>query len=155
MKKSSKNIVVVYHDSCVDGLTSAWALHQKWASEPQTSVTYIPYAHHKTKEAESSILAALQPDAEIYFVDIAPRKALLNELMSPDVNGNKKVLAVHILDHHLTAAKNLAQYRPPVVAGFTPPALDIQIEENHPSASSMIWNIMLPGRATPSIQKAS
>jgi hypothetical protein len=145
----NKHLVVVYHEHCIDGLTSAWALHQKWGREPGTVITYVGYEHHKTEDAEKNILSAVTPDAELYFVDVAPRKALLNDLLSPDASGEKKLTSVHILDHHQTAANNLLHYKAPLIEGFQAPVLNLQLHDQYPSAAKMIWGMILPDQEVP------
>lgn len=149
MTEPVRHLVVVYHENCIDGLASAWALHQKWGLDPGTVMMYVAYAHHKPGSSEKSILDALKPGTELYFVDVAPEKGLLDDLLSPDASGGQKLASVHVLDHHRTAAANLAQYKPLAISGFTPPALELQLHENHPSAAKMIWHLFLPGTATP------
>lgn len=147
--KQNRDLVVVYHEGCIDGLASAWALHQKWGYEQHTTITYLPYGHHKIAEAEQNILSALTPDTELYFFDVAPEKKFLDTLLSPDADTKQKTAAVHILDHHKTAADELTQYTAPVTASFTAPHLDIRIDESRLSASRMIWEIMQPGKPVP------
>lgn len=149
--KQSRHLVVVYHEGCIDGLSSAWALHQKWGHDQHITINYIPYGHHKIAEAEKDILATLAPETELYFFDVSPEKKFLDTLLSPDAAAKPRAAEIQILDHHKTAAQELAQYTPPVSisASFTAPALDIRIDETCPSASRMIWEIMQPGKPVP------
>jgi len=52
-----------------------------------------------------------------------------------------------------TAAENLKQYSPPVFKRVTSPNLEIQIRKDAPSASSMVWRKLFPGKDLPFFMK--
>ncbi|TNE30890.1 MAG: hypothetical protein EP349_04705 [Alphaproteobacteria bacterium] len=150
--KDPKPLVIVYHADCIDGAACAWGVSKAWGVDTKTdhNTTYIPYGHHDTEEAERKIRAALKPDAEVYFVDVAPNPALLDELMTPDDNGKAKAEAVHVLDHHKSAAGMLKDYAPPETASNAP-RLEILIDESKTSAARMVWEHVMPDEPVPPV----
>jgi nanoRNase/pAp phosphatase (c-di-AMP/oligoRNAs hydrolase) len=150
--QASKPLVVVYHADCIDGAACAWAVAKAWniEKEPHPNVTYIPYAHHDVESAENKIRAAMKADAEVYFVDVAPNKQFLDELMTPDAGGNAKAQAIHVMDHHNSAAAMLANYKPPAAEG-PQPQLEIFIDQTRDSAARMVWEKLLPGETVPPV----
>lgn len=148
--QKERNIVVVYHNCCIDGLASAWAVEQKLKQESHAKIHYIPYDHHNSAAAEREILARTGQDAEFIFVDTAPEKQLLDQMMLPDAKGKARALSINIMDHHKTAGENLSGYVPPAVSGFTtPPALSINIDRDCPAASLLVWNRLMPDTEVP------
>ena len=143
----SRHLIVVYHENCIDGLASAWAFDQKWGKDESVHISYIPYTHTQIPEAQEKIRAELSQGAELFFADVAPKKEFLDELMAPLTSGLPALKAVHVLDHHKTAAEELANYTPP--ADAQAPKLNIVIDAEHPSASNMIWETLLPDQKKP------
>ncbi len=146
----AKPLIIVYHADCVDGAACAWTVAKKHgvADKPDPNVTYIPYAHHDVAAAEAKIRAALKPGATLHFVDAAPEKKFLDELMTPDASGQPKVATLNIDDHHESAARDLADYKAPQTDGLQP-VLDITIRESQHSAAHMIWQKLMPGITPP------
>lgn len=147
----SRHLIVVYHEDCIDGLASAWAFDQKWGTDESVHLSYIPYGHTSIPEAEEKIRGELSAGAEIFFADVAPRKQFLDELMAPLTSGLPALKAVNVMDHHKTAAEELANYAPP--ADAQAPKLNILIDAEHPSASNMIWETLLPDHTKPEFLK--
>lgn len=135
-----KSLIVVYHANCIDGSAAAWAVSK---AHPQKSAAYIPYEHSDSAAAENKIRAAISAGAEIYFVDVAPEKSFLDELML------SKLQAVHILDHHKSAADWLRGYTAPT--HINTPALNIHVDIAQTSASKMVWQRLLPTEKPPAI----
>lgn len=81
--------IIIYHDHCADGFCAAWVAWQKYGDEAE----YIPAIYGKPP-----------PDVvgkDVLIVDFSyPRKTLL-EL-------NEKARSLMVLDHHKTAAEDLA-----------------------------------------------
>lgn len=147
MKKENRHLIVIYHEDCIDGLASAWAFDQKWGPDPRVHISYIPYGHHARAETEDQIRKELTESAEVFFVDVAPMKPFLDEIMAPLSSGLPPVKSVRVLDHHKSAAEALAGYKAPGDAEA--PVLDIRIEANHPSAANMVWEELLPESKKP------
>lgn len=145
--KPARHLVVVYHDDCIDGLASAWAFDLKWGPDAGVHVSYIPYGHHTIPDAEDQIRREVNAGSEIFFVDVAPTRAFLGELMAPAANGLPQLKSVRVLDHHKSAAEALKDFKPP--QGATTPELDIRIEANHPSCANLVWDLLLPERRKP------
>lgn len=147
-----KPLVIVYHDDCVDGAACAWAVAKAHGADKgkHDNVTYIPYAHHDKGKAEDKIRAALQEDATLYFVDVAPTKEFLDEMMTPGKDGKAKVRQVNVMDHHESQTRALEGYAPPDVEGGQP-ALELLIDPNLHSAAKMVWQELLPDEPPPPV----
>ena len=146
--KYHRHLLVIYHMDCIDGLASAWAVHCKWASDPNVRLDYIPYGHHNIEEAEKTIrnhLAA--PDSadmiDVVFVDVAPTRAFLTELLTPPARATRVVVA----DHHKSAADQLRGFEAPTHDGV--PELHLRIDAAHPSAANMVWEYLFPDTDAP------
>ena len=147
--ESKKEVIIAFHASCIDGAACAWAVSEGLKEKHKDAkVTYVPYAHHALGEAEQKIREAVKPGSEIYFVDVAPQKKFLDELMSLDAT--RAPDTVHIYDHHKTAVDELKNYKPP--AGSVP-KLDMAVDENLSDAAEMVWNKMMPDKKAPDVLK--
>jgi hypothetical protein len=143
----TRHLIVVYHEDCIDGLAAAWAFDKKWGRDENVHLSYIPYGHHNIPEAEEKIRKELSAGAEVFFADVAPKKAFLDELMAPLTSGLPPAKSIHVMDHHKSAADELTGYTPP--ADTEAPKLSIHIDAEHPAASNMIWDMLLPGETKP------
>ena len=141
----SKHLVVVYHEDCIDGAASAWTFHQKWRNDQKTNIEYIDYSHHTAEKTEKKILSKLRLETQLYFTDVTPSPSFLDILLSPA----QKLASITIIDHHKTSAESMEPYSPPAFKEFTPPNLEIQISENAPAASSMVWRELFPSEELP------
>lgn len=133
---------------CIDGLASAWAVSCKWGSDPDVRIDYIPYGHHNIEEAEATIrghLATPGPtDAiDVVFVDVAPTRAFLTELLTPPARAARVIVA----DHHKSAADALLGFTAPEGGGV--PELFLRIDAQHPSAANMVWEYLFPDTSAP------
>ncbi|MDI1227120.1 MAG: hypothetical protein PSY14_05500 [bacterium] len=137
-----RHLIVVYHASCIDGLASAWAFDQKWGPDMGVHISYIPLGHHDTPEAEAMIRKELTKNAELFFVDVAPSRLLLDELMAGDL-----LQAITIIDHHKSAAEALDNYEAPKNAAA--PALQFHFDSHAPAASGMVWDKLMEGTKKP------
>lgn len=124
----TSSLIIVYHANCIDGAASAWAVAK--AHKAEETAIYLPYEHFNHPAAEKKIRAAANPDAEIYFVDVAPEKDFLDELLASAVK------SIHILDHHKSAAEALKNYPPSS-------RLEIHIDPARHSAAKMVWERLL------------
>lgn len=153
--KEGKPLIVVYHANCVDGAACAWCVAKAHGVDTSDGkkgqdVTYIPYAHHDRKEAEKQIRAALKSGAALYFVDVAPTREFLDELMTPRPDGQAKVANISVMDHHETETRALKGYTPPFTNGAQP-GLNIVIDPNIKSAARMVWQEVLPDEKPPEV----
>ncbi|HYD18999.1 MAG TPA: DHH family phosphoesterase [Patescibacteria group bacterium] len=137
-----RHLIVVYHASCIDGLASAWAFEQKWGPDPLTHLSFIPLGHHDLPEAENMIRAEVTPEAEIHFVDVAPSRQFLDELMSAG-----QLKSISVTDHHKSAADALAGYAAPVHENL--PALELHFDSQAPAASGMVWDKLMANTPKP------
>jgi oligoribonuclease NrnB/cAMP/cGMP phosphodiesterase (DHH superfamily) len=152
LSRESRHFIVIYHDSCIDGLAAAWVLHRKWGADVSVHLSYIPYNHHDIPAAEDKIRAEMTPGAALYFVDVAPTRAFLDQLMETDSYKLPMPQRVTIIDHHESAARALENYRPSAAAVAAPP-LAITIDPDHPSAANMVWEKFLPESRPPDFFK--
>lgn len=130
-----KNLVVVYHEDCIDGLAAAWTVEKKHGGKKNISITYIPYGHHAQAETEKKILAAAAEHSDILFVDVSPKPEFLKKLLTLEA------ASIEILDHHKSAHENLAHIKAP--------HLKLSIDPQHPSAAHMVWDRMQPDTPRP------
>jgi nanoRNase/pAp phosphatase (c-di-AMP/oligoRNAs hydrolase) len=146
-----KHLVVIYHEGCIDGLASAWAFDQRFTGHENVHLSYIPLGHHDIPAAEEKIRREIEAGAEVYFVDVAPSKKLLDEIMAPLSSGLPPAKSVTVIDHHKSAADILAGYRPP--EDTQAPRLLLLLDPEHPSAAHMVWDKLLPQRDKPDFLK--
>lgn len=135
MSLDKKHLIVAYHQDCIDGLASAWAVGKKYEDDKAAKITYVPYGHHRQDVSEEQILQAAQPGSEILFVDAAPRPDFLKKLLSSHAS------LVRVIDHHKSAMESLS--------AFKAPNLQLDMDANHPSAALMVWERMHPGTPAP------
>ena len=126
-------LIIVYHAACLDGAAAAYALSQGLGADEE-SATYIPLAHYARPSAEAKIRTAAKEGAQIFFVDVAPEKDFLDELML-----NAGVGHVCIIDHHKSAIEGLKGYQSP--AGATA-KLTTRMDAARPSAAALVWAIV-------------
>ncbi|MFN7114430.1 MAG: hypothetical protein ACK4PK_08730 [Alphaproteobacteria bacterium] len=145
---SNRHLLVVYHMDCIDGLASAWAVSCKWGNDADVRIDYIPYGHHNIEEAEATIRGHLRtPDGadiiDVVFVDVAPTRAFLTELLTPPARATRVIVA----DHHKSAAEALLGFTAPEGEGV--PELFLRIDAQHPSAANMVWEYLFPDTPAP------
>ena len=80
-----KDIVIVYHDNCMDGFGAAWSAWKKYGD----NASYIPAKYSDTPISDIS-------GKELYIVDFSYPKDVLIEM-------EKKTKRLVVLDHHITA----------------------------------------------------
>lgn len=86
--------IVVYHDKCMDGFTAAWAIWQRWGDQPE----YVARNYGMEPKLDCS-------GRHVLIVDFSfPEDDLRGLIM----DGAKSVL---VLDHHKTAAADLAPFQ--------------------------------------------
>ncbi len=98
MTETAKNIVVLYHDACADGFTSAWCANRYFSTQENVDVTYIPVKYHEPMPEE-----ALAAD-HLYILDFSYKLPVLQEWLDATPEWQK----LTILDHHASAEKELA-----------------------------------------------
>lgn len=148
LAKIQRHLLVIYHMDCIDGLASAWAVHCKWGQDADVHIDYIPYGHHNIEEAENTIRNHLQaaitvPQMDVVFVDVAPTRAFLTELLTPPARAHRVVVA----DHHKSAVDALKDFTAP--AGDGVPELFLRMDAQHPSAANMVWEYLFPETPAP------
>lgn len=144
----NRHLLVIYHMDCIDGLASAWAVDCKWGRDEDVRLDYIPYGHHNIEEAENTIRRHLSTSdkaqtIDVVFVDVAPTRAFLTELLTPPARATRVIVA----DHHKSAAEALHNFTAPEGDGV--PELFLRIEPKHPSAANMVWEYLFPDTPAP------
>lgn len=89
--------VCIYHAHCLDGFAAAWAVWAQWGDE----VTFIPASYGEEPPAGIE-------GADVLIVDFSYKRPVLDEMA-------KRAHSIVILDHHKTAAEDLAG-----IAGIPP-----------------------------------
>lgn len=82
--------ICIYHAHCLDGFAAAYAVWATWGDE----VTFIPASYGQ--EPPRSIMGA-----DVLIVDFSYKRPVLDEMA-------KRAHSIVILDHHKTAAEDLA-----------------------------------------------
>lgn len=152
--KDGKPLIIVYHADCVDGAACAWTVAKAHGvdrkPEEQKNVKYIPYAHHNAAAAEEEIRQSLKEGGQLYFVDVAPNRGFLDELMTPDDNGRAKVAGINVMDHHHSQVRDLKDYQPPAGEGAQP-SLKLHLDSQLRSAAHMVWQDMMGSKPAPDV----
>lgn len=91
----TKNIIVFYHENCLDGFTSAFVANKKFGSRAE----YIPLTH--TANGDGVLLTKKikindLKDKQIYFIDFCLQKLELEKVI-------KVAKSVVVIDHHIGA----------------------------------------------------
>lgn len=122
-----RRIVCVYHGNCADGFTAAWVF-ARFASGQGLAVEYVPAFH-----------GAGLPDvtgAEVVMLDFSYKRSALLDLA-------ERAHSILILDHHKTAAEDLA--------GFPAPGEDhlggniAVVFDMDRSGAQIAWDHFFPG----------
>ena len=90
--------IIIYHDHCADGFGAAWACWMKWRDLPK----YVPANYGQTP-----------PDVtgkHVLIVDFSYKRDVLASM-------GKSAASIIILDHHLTALNDLAEWEIEDVSG--------------------------------------
>lgn len=113
---------VIYHANCTDGFTAAWCAYRHFGED---GARYIPLAH-------GDPMPTLDEGAELFLVDFSFPRAALLALAA-------KHPQITILDHHISAAKELK---------------DIEVEaanirvvfDNDRSGACIAWDYFIGGQ---------
>jgi hypothetical protein len=91
--------ICIYHGACADGFTAAWAVRSRYGD----GVQYVPGFYGKEPPDMNS--------KNVVMVDFSYKRPVLDGLLqSGDV---KQAMTILILDHHKTAAADLAGIKAP------------------------------------------
>lgn len=93
--KITKNIIVFYHENCLDGFASSYTANKKFKNKAD----YIPLSHTasgdgvlKAKKIKINDLK----DKQVYFIDFCPKEKELKSIQ-------KVVKQLVVIDHHIGA----------------------------------------------------
>lgn len=131
----------IYHGKCADGFTAAWAV---WKAIGDCDFHPGIYGHVPPKTVGRDVL----------MVDFSYKRDVLNAMA-----GSARTIT--ILDHHKTAAEDLAGLPPPIDGPYNPNAIeDWQRQCNSPNAlhalfdmdrsgAQIAWDYFHPGKPRP------
>ena len=129
----------IYHGSCFDGFTAAWAVWRRFGEECE-------YVAANYGDAPPDVTGR-----DVIIVDFSYKRAALLEMAN-------SARTVFLLDHHKTAAEDLSGFLGPV--GYNPDVLAHQFEEQgippisvlfdmDRSGAGMAWDFFHPGKPRP------
>ncbi|MEX5600734.1 DHHA1 domain-containing protein [Pseudophaeobacter sp. C1-32P7] len=139
--------ICIYHGNCADGFTAAWAV--KVALGPQ--VEFVPGVYGQTPPDVSG--------ADVVLVDFSYKRPVLEELATT-------ARTVLVLDHHKSAAKDLAGLPCPIdrnswdnhlaeasgeAASNIGPGLPRAIFDMKRSGAQIAWDFFHPGQMRPAL----
>jgi oligoribonuclease NrnB/cAMP/cGMP phosphodiesterase (DHH superfamily) len=115
--------VVIYHQNCVDGFTSAWAFHRLKEKDYVDGVTYIPASYGQDFPSF--------PDGscDLFILDFSYKREQIEQLCGVFDN-------VTLLDHHKTAQADLQGL---IEDEFKPLNLEIVFDMNR-SGAGITWD---------------
>lgn len=128
-------VLCIYHGNCADGFTAAWAVHKRFgsAAEFYPGVYQIP-----------------PPDVvgrDVIMVDFSYKRAVLVEMA-------RQAHSLIVLDHHKTAAEDLAGF-PSLVgiqSGESVSALGLAVLfDMNRSGAQIAWDFFHPGMPRPKL----
>ena len=118
------DIIVFYHKNCQDGLASAWVAWKKFKNKAEyIALNYQDPFDYNVK------------GKKIYFLDVIPNRKILEKL-------KKSGCEIVIIDHHLSAKKNLDL--------ASPGSFIIRLDMRR-SAAVLTWKYFFPGKKIPKI----
>jgi len=127
LRTMNKQVIAIYHKSCIDGTSAAAVLLRKF---PQ--VEFFPLARSHTSEDVQMIRDSVKPGAEIYIVDCTLG---LQELLE---DGHE----VTVIDHHISekeVVQNIVDSNPKAKYIF----------DNKKSGASLTWAYFFPEEKVP------
>lgn len=151
----TKPVMVVYHADCIDGAASAYILAKSMGIQsPGRSkyMTFIPYEHSCFEKDQQTILNSLKDNMDIFFLDVAPRKDFLNELIALNETGYAKIKSITVFDHHNTTTRTLMPYKE-YFENIPSLKIKLKIESNELSAAKIVWNEKMAGKQCPDYLK--
>lgn len=94
--------VVMYHDPCVDGVTSAAIIYRYYKQEnPDHTIEFLP-SRHDTKKKLSNFIDKVR-GKHVMMVDFSFPRALL-------IKFSQAAESILIIDHHITAKEDLDDF---------------------------------------------
>jgi nanoRNase/pAp phosphatase (c-di-AMP/oligoRNAs hydrolase) len=95
----TKNIIVFYHENCIDGFASAYVAWKKFKNKAE----YISLSHNKIENSylkNKGIIYKKLKDKKLYFIDFCPEFTELENI-------KKFTNEIVILDHHISRKKEV------------------------------------------------
>lgn len=116
----------IYHGYCADGFAAAWAVGKAFP----------------TVEYHAGVYGSPPPDVtgrDVLIVDFSYKRPILDEMAT-------KARTITVLDHHKTAAEDLAGLPPPIDGAYNPDAIVAwQQECNSPNALHALFDMNRSG----------
>lgn len=114
----------IYHGNCADGFTAAWIVRRAWGAE--------------NVDFHAGVYQDAPPDVtgrDVILVDFSYKRAVLMEMAA-------KANSILILDHHKSAAEDLAGFPPPSFLGDKPRVS--AIFDMKRSGAGIVWDYFFP-----------
>ena len=127
----SKNIIVIYHANCADGMAAAWCMYKLFGVKAQ----YVPgnYSKPLTEDVVGK---------EIYLVDFCYPREVMQEMV-------RKADKVVLIDHHKTAIKAMLEPEPIV-------GLEMHVSmDNTKSGAGLAWEYIKQNGFDPAFRRIS
>jgi|AntAceMinimDraft_17_1070374.scaffolds.fasta_scaffold22289_2 oligoribonuclease NrnB/cAMP/cGMP phosphodiesterase (DHH superfamily) len=118
------DIIVFYHKNCPDGFASAWTAWKKFKNKAE----YIPLNYQSPFDYKIK-------GKKIYFLDVCPNREVLENLKKNDCE-------IVIIDHHLSAQKNLDL--------VCPGSFIMRLNMKH-AAAVLTWKYFFPEKRIPKL----
>lgn len=120
--------IVIYHANCIDGFAAAWAVRRAIGED---GVEYRP-AHYGSAPP-------FVEGRDVIIVDFSYKRDVLHEI-------GAKARTLLVLDHHKTAAEDLAGFPPPLDGPYNPRAMEDWAREcNAPCATHTLFDMNRSG----------
>jgi len=114
--------ICIYHGNCADGFGAAWAVR-----EALGDIDFHAGVYQEPPPDVSGL--------DVIMVDFSYKADILHEM-------GHKARTILILDHHKTAAEDLAKYPPPLDGPYNPNAMhDWQRDCNAPNATHALFDM--------------
>ncbi len=152
MQAQNRNIVVLY-DPDIDGGLAASFFARKYGSNPAIQLKFVPLPHGRPDIHHDTIIKHLSPGSEIYFVDTAPTRREMQEIVFKNLGfeHGKCIRSGTVWDHHDTEV-DLNEFSIPWIdSGIEVPDFIVDINPAMDSATQLVWPKLFPGEEPPPI----
>ncbi len=126
--------LVFFHYPCADGFTAAWCA---WRKHPDWEYIGVSHADLETLTESLEMVDGHWMGEDIYFLDICPKRDVLEKLAELIASSGKKIV---IVDHHKSAQAELE--------GFVHPTVSV-IFDMERSGAGIAWSFFWPELDTP------
>lgn len=129
----NKDVVVVYHDPCLDGMASRYAAWKKFGND----ASYIPGKY------EGKFTMDRFKDKRVYCVDFSYKKDAILQIMAV-------CKSLNIYDHHKTAVPEVRAAQAELEGTESYNRLHYTYDADH-SGVGVVWTAFFPGQPMPRV----